>query len=114
MQPAFGGCCVGRPRRPLIGALVPIPIIPFQGIIVLLLRTVDSLQRLYDMTMDVHARYRTEAHKDVVCRFNERFLLSLKEMPHCTANCSYIFGTVAMQPPHRPWNMLSASTLIAH
>lgn len=50
----------------------------------LLLRTVDSLQRLYDMTMDVHARYKTEAHKDVVCRFNERFLLSLKEMRHCT------------------------------
>lgn len=67
----------------------------------LLLRTVDSLQRLYDMTMDVHARYRTEAHKDVVCRFNERFLLSLKEMPHCTGNCSYIFGTVAVQPPQQ-------------
>ena len=27
--------------------------------------------------MDVHARYRTESHQDVVGRFNERFLLSL-------------------------------------
>jgi len=25
------------------------------------------------MTMDVHARYRTEAHTDVVARFNERY-----------------------------------------
>merc|ERR1712240_538161 len=29
------------------------------------------------MTMDVHSRYRTEAHQDVVNRFNERFILSL-------------------------------------
>ena len=27
--------------------------------------------------MDVHARYRTESHQEVVGRFNERFLLSL-------------------------------------
>ena len=27
--------------------------------------------------MDVHARYRTDSHQEVVCRFNERFLLSL-------------------------------------
>lgn len=27
--------------------------------------------------MDVHQRFRTEAHQDVVPRFNERFLLSL-------------------------------------
>jgi N-acetyltransferase 10 len=31
------------------------------------------------MTMDVHNRFRTEAHKDVVARFNERFLLSLAQ-----------------------------------
>eukprot|EP00041_Stephanoeca_diplocostata_P033631 m.1116422 g.1116422 ORF g.1116422 m.1116422 type:complete len:1015 (+) comp24376_c0_seq2:198-3242(+) len=53
------------------------------GIIVLLLRTVTSLQQFYSMAMDVHSRFRTEAHNDVVCRFNERFLLSLKEMKHC-------------------------------
>lgn len=29
------------------------------------------------MTMDVHSRFRTAAHQDVVPRFNERFILSL-------------------------------------
>jgi len=43
------------------------------GIIVLLLRSVNSLKQLYAMNMDVHARFRTEAHKDVVGRFNERY-----------------------------------------
>eukprot|EP00122_Pirum_gemmata_P012736 Pgem_evm1s11851 len=37
----------------------------------------SSLRSLYTMSMDIHARYRTEAHQDVVARFNERFLLSL-------------------------------------
>lgn len=32
---------------------------------------------------DVHARFRTEAHGDVVARFNERFLLSLASCPAC-------------------------------
>ncbi|XP_047003929.1 RNA cytidine acetyltransferase [Schistocerca americana] len=53
------------------------------GIIVLLLRTVKSLRQLYTMSMDVHERYRTEAHQDVVGRFNERFLLSLSSCPRC-------------------------------
>eukprot|EP00040_Diaphanoeca_grandis_P022140 m.118487 g.118487 ORF g.118487 m.118487 type:complete len:1007 (-) comp28670_c0_seq2:99-3119(-) len=53
------------------------------GAIVILLRSVQSLQRMYDMAMDVHARYRTEAHQDVVCRFNERFMLSLKANKSC-------------------------------
>jgi len=48
------------------------------GIVVLLLRTVASLQQLYTMSMDVHSRLRTEAHHDIICRFNERFLLSIK------------------------------------
>lgn len=47
------------------------------GLVVILLRTVSSLKQLYTMTMDVHQRFRTEAHQNVVCRFNERFLLSL-------------------------------------
>lgn len=42
------------------------------GLIVLLLQTVTSLKQLYTMSMDVHERYRTEAHSDVVGRFNER------------------------------------------
>lgn len=32
---------------------------------------------------DVHSRYRTEAHDDVVARFNERFILSLGSCETC-------------------------------
>nr|DBA17534.1 TPA: hypothetical protein GDO54_002963 [Pyxicephalus adspersus] len=53
------------------------------GIVVLLLRTMSSLKQLYTMTMDVHSRYRTEAHQDVVGRFNERFILSLSSCKNC-------------------------------
>uniref|UniRef100_A0A3P9BA15 RNA cytidine acetyltransferase n=1 Tax=Maylandia zebra TaxID=106582 RepID=A0A3P9BA15_9CICH len=53
------------------------------GIVVLLLRTMKSLKQLYTMTMDVHSRYRTEAHQDVVGRFNERFILSLASCKNC-------------------------------
>lgn len=53
------------------------------GLIVLLLRSMSSLKQLYTMTMDVHKRFRTEAHQDVVCRFNERFLLSLTANKRC-------------------------------
>lgn len=47
------------------------------GIVVFLLKTVSSLKQLYTMTMDVHKRYRTESHTEIVARFNERFILSL-------------------------------------
>ena len=53
------------------------------GLIVFLMRTVKSLKQLYAMTMDVHARYRTEAQADVVPRFNERFILSLGKCENC-------------------------------
>ncbi|KAL0968698.1 hypothetical protein UPYG_G00270350 [Umbra pygmaea] len=53
------------------------------GIVVILLRSVNSLKQLYTMTMDVHSRYRTEAHQDVVGRFNERFILSLSSCKNC-------------------------------
>ncbi|XP_077318867.1 RNA cytidine acetyltransferase [Lithobates pipiens] len=53
------------------------------GLVVLLLRTMSSLKQLYTMTMDVHSRYRTEAHQDVVGRFNERFILSLSSCKNC-------------------------------
>lgn len=48
------------------------------GLVVLLLKSMTSLKQLYTLSMDVYARYRTEAHSDVVARFNERFLLSLR------------------------------------
>ncbi|KAF9425866.1 hypothetical protein BGZ94_007153 [Podila epigama] len=53
------------------------------GVIVLLLKSMSSLKQLYTMTMDVHSRYRTESHDDVVARFNERFILSLGSCPSC-------------------------------
>ncbi|KAJ1669276.1 N-acetyltransferase 10, partial [Coemansia sp. RSA 25] len=48
------------------------------GIVVLLLKSMKSLKQLYTMTMDVHARYRTEVHGDVVSRFNGLELAALK------------------------------------
>lgn len=53
------------------------------GLVVMLLKSMKSLKQLYTMTMDVHSRYRTEAHNDVVSRFNERFLLSLADCKTC-------------------------------
>ncbi|XP_076664130.1 RNA cytidine acetyltransferase l(1)G0020 [Andrena cerasifolii] len=53
------------------------------GIIVFLLQSVNSLKQLYTMNMDVHQRLRTEAHQNVVGRFNERFLLSLASCKRC-------------------------------
>lgn len=47
------------------------------GLVVILLKTLTSLRQLYALTMDVHKRFRTESHQEVVGRFNERFLLSL-------------------------------------
>ncbi|KPA76269.1 hypothetical protein ABB37_08005 [Leptomonas pyrrhocoris] len=55
------------------------------GLIVILFRAMRSLKQLYTIAMDVHARYRTEAQKDVVPRFNERLLLSLTDCD--TAMC---------------------------
>ncbi|XP_055594406.1 RNA cytidine acetyltransferase [Uranotaenia lowii] len=53
------------------------------GLIILLLKTINSLKQLYTMTMDVHKRYRTEAHQYVTCRFNERLILSLADCSRC-------------------------------
>lgn len=53
------------------------------GLVVILLRSVASLKQLYTMTMDVHSRFRTESHQDVVGRFNERFILSLGSCKNC-------------------------------
>jgi N-acetyltransferase 10 len=53
------------------------------GIVIILLKTVKSLKQLYTMTMDVHTRFRTEAHHEVVPRFNERFILSLSDCAGC-------------------------------
>lgn len=53
------------------------------GLIILLLKTLQSLKQLYTMSMDVHKRFRTEAHQTVTCRFNERLILSLADCQRC-------------------------------
>lgn len=53
------------------------------GLIILLLKTMQSLKQLYTMSMDVHKRFRTEAHQTVTCRFNERLILSLADCKRC-------------------------------
>lgn len=53
------------------------------GVVVLMLKSMNSLKQLYTMSMDIHSRYRTEAHDDVVARFNERFILSLGSCDSC-------------------------------
>ncbi|KAL6715966.1 N-acetyltransferase 10 [Lecanora helva] len=53
------------------------------GMVLLLLRGMKSLKQLYTLSMDIHSRYRTEAHGDVVARFNERFVLSLGGCDSC-------------------------------
>ena len=53
------------------------------GLVILLLKGMNSLKQLYSLSMDVHSRYRTEAHDDVVARFNERFILSLGSCQSC-------------------------------
>lgn len=53
------------------------------GLVIMLLKGMNSLRQLYSLAMDVHTKYRTEAHADVVARFNERFLLSLGRCDSC-------------------------------
>ena len=53
------------------------------GLVLLLLKGMNSLKQLYAMSMDIHSRYRTEAHDDVIARFNERFILSLGSCESC-------------------------------
>ncbi|KAH7076895.1 GNAT acetyltransferase 2-domain-containing protein [Paraphoma chrysanthemicola] len=53
------------------------------GLVILLLKGMSSLRQLYTLSMDIHSRYRTEAHSDVVARFNERFILSLGKCDSC-------------------------------
>jgi N-acetyltransferase 10 len=53
------------------------------GIVVVLLSTLDSLTKLYSLTMDSHSKFRTEAHPSVTGRFNERLVLSLGGCATC-------------------------------
>ncbi|CAK9290520.1 unnamed protein product [Gordionus sp. m RMFG-2023] len=53
------------------------------GLVIFLLNNILSLNQLCNMTMDIHSRYKTEAHKNIISRFNERFLLSLTTCKRC-------------------------------
>ena len=55
------------------------------GMVILLLNSVKSLKQLYSLSMDVHSRFRTTSHAEVVPRFNERFILSLSKCKSCMA-----------------------------
>uniref|UniRef100_A0A8C0WU07 TmcA/NAT10 N-terminal domain-containing protein n=1 Tax=Castor canadensis TaxID=51338 RepID=A0A8C0WU07_CASCN len=89
------------------------------GLVVILLRTMNSLKQLYTMTMDVHSRYRTEAHQDVVGRFNERFILSLASCKKCLViddqlnilPISSHMANIEALPPQVPDENLSPSAL---
>ncbi|KAL4697699.1 hypothetical protein H8959_003397 [Pygathrix nigripes] len=89
------------------------------GLVVILLRTMNSLKQLYTMTMDVHSRYRTEAHQDVVGRFNERFILSLASCKKCLViddqlnilPISSHVATIEALPPQTPDESLGPSDL---
>merc|ERR1712226_1828948 len=53
------------------------------GLVVVLLKTMASLKQLYQLTMDAHNNYHTETHTDTEPRFNERFVLSLRDCSAC-------------------------------
>lgn len=52
------------------------------GMVILMLNKMDSLKKLHELSTH-KSRYRTEAHHDVVARFNERFILSLGKCDSC-------------------------------
>lgn len=53
------------------------------GMVILLLQSMSNLRQFYNLTMEVHSRFQTESFKDIVPRFNERFILSLSQNPDC-------------------------------
>jgi len=53
------------------------------GIIIFLLRSMDSLRQIHSMAMDCHSRYKTESHQTVEGRFNKRLVESLKTCANC-------------------------------
>lgn len=54
---------------------------------ILLLKNMESLRQLYQVSMDFHSKLKSDAHKflkqDVEPRFNERLILSLTKCDHC-------------------------------
>ena len=86
------------------------------GLVLLLLQGMRSLKQLYTLSMDIHSRYRTEAHADVTARFNERFILSLGSCDSCLVvddelNVLPISGgkNVTQLPPLNPEEQLPSN-----
>jgi len=53
------------------------------GIIIFLLRSMESLRQIHSMAMDCHSRYKTESHQTVKGRFNNRLVKSLETCANC-------------------------------
>lgn len=47
------------------------------GVVFFMLKSMQSLQQLYSLSMDVHNRYKTDAFGEIQPHFNERMMLSL-------------------------------------
>ncbi len=47
------------------------------GLVFLMIKSMKSLKTLYSMTMNIHARFRTDAFSKIKPLFNERIMLSL-------------------------------------
>ena len=45
--------------------------------VILLMKSMESLRQFYALCMDIHSRLRTDQFNSVQPRFNERFMLSL-------------------------------------
>ena len=81
------GCCVLQDFEAVTPNVLArtIETVEGGGMVILLLNTVKSLKQLYTLSMDVHSRFRTTSHNEVVPRFNERFILSLSQCKSCMA-----------------------------
>lgn len=53
------------------------------GIIIFQIQHIDSLKKLYTLSMDIHNRYRMWESQIIINRFNERFIQSLLTCPTC-------------------------------
>ena len=53
------------------------------GCIIFLFRTMDSLEDMYNLSMDSHNKYKTSTFKRVDMRFNRRFISSLVDNKNC-------------------------------
>eukprot|EP01133_Synstelium_polycarpum_P001434 gene1434-1663_t len=84
------------------------------GLVIMLLKSMTSLRQLYTMSMDVHSRFRGDetSSSDVVCRFNERFLLSLGKCEQCLVMDDSL-NILPISSHSRVIEPIDASTIVA-